>query len=471
MEDVNETRLELAQPERRAGCELGELDAFLTAHPGVKAIDLLIADLSGALRGKRVLARELPSVLEHGVRMAASLFALDITGQNVDATGLTAAEGEMDRICRPITGTLKPVPWAPQPTAQMLLAMHESDGTRFFADPWCVLRSVVDRFSQAGLTPVVAVELEFYLLDRNRNAGAPPVLPVSIRTGERFTDSVHCYSLDDVYHLEPYFNDIARVCELQGIPASTVVPEYAPAQFEINLGHVADPLLAVQHAICLKRAVKAVALEHGLNATFMALPLAGKTSSGTHIHVSIVDRDGRNLFDDGTEQGSGALRHAVGGLAATMAEAFLLFVPNANSFRRFGGLYAPLSPAWGYDNRTTGLRIPKGSPQARRVEHRVAGADANPILVLAAVLAGIWHGLEQRIEPTAPIVGNAFAQCKPTLPVTWDRAIAAFDQATIMPDYLGRDFCRVYSAVRKSERDRFNACVTPLEYEWYFQTV
>ena len=468
MKPANQTA---AGTEQDSGAQLRECETFLAQHPDVRAIDLLIGDLSGVLRGKRVPADQLPAVIVEGLRMAGSLFALDITGENVDETGLTADEGEMDRICRPVPGTLTPVPWAPQPTAQMLIAMHETNSTPFFADPRHVLSRVIERYDEAGLTPVVSVELEFYLLDRVRGADGMPRLPLSIRTGERLTHSTRCYGIEEIYDFEPFFNRMVEVCEIQGIPSGMMLSEYAPAQFEINLRHVPDPLRAAEHALLLKRAVKAVAFDHGLEATFMALPLAGHTTSGMHVHFSLLDRNGKNLFDDGTEQGSDILRCAIGGLAATMAEAFLLFVPNANSFRRFGGIYAPLSTAWGYNNRTAGLRIPASAPESRRVEHRIAGADANPFLVLAAVLAGAWHGIEHEIEPAPPVTGNAFAKCKPTLPVTWDGAIAAFDCGTIVPELLGRDFCRVFSAVRTRERERFNAYVTPLEYEWYLRSL
>ena len=459
------------QSDQRLGGQLQECEAFLAQNPELTAIDLLISDLSGTMRGKRIPPDELPTVFTQGIRMAGSLFALDITGENVDETGLTADEGEMDRVCWPVAGTLQPVPWAPQPTAQLLLAMHEPDSKPFFADPRHVLARVVERYVEAGLTPVVSVEVEFYLLDRAKGSDGAPRLPISTRTGERLTDFTRCYGIEEIYDFEPFFNEMASVCRLQSIPAGAMLSEYAPAQFEINLNHVPDPLRAAEHAILLKRAVKAVAFDHGLDATFMAVPLAGHTTSGTHIHFSLLDQSGRNVFDDGTEEGTDMLRFAIGGLAATMAEAFVFFAPNANSFRRFSGMYAPLSTAWGYNNRTTGLRIPTGPSEARRVEHRIAGADANPFLVLAAVLAGALHGIEHKIEPSAPVTGNAFAQRKPTLPITWDRAITAFDRAKIIPELLGRDFCRVFGTVRKRERDRFNAFVTPLEYEWYLRTV
>jgi len=252
------------------------------------------------------------------------------------------------------------------------------------------------------------------------------------------------------------------------LPAKSAVSEYAPGQLEVNLGHVDAPLSAADHGFLLKRAVKAAARAEGLLATFMAKPLAGQSSSGLHVHVSLLDRDGANRF----ARDERALGHAIAGLQATMAEAMLLFAPNANSFRRLRPLsYAPTAPTWGHNNRTVALRVPAGAPSARRIEHRVAGADANPYLVLAAVLAGIHHGLTHELEPSAPIEGNAYAQVGPSLPLSWDRALEAFAGASVLNGYLGDAFCRLYRVCRAAERDRFADVVTPTEYAWYLNTV
>ena len=203
----------------------------------------------------------------------------------------------------------------------------------------------------------------------------------------------------------------------------------------------------------------------------MAKPFEEQSGSGLHVHLSLVDREGRNLFGE-TADGERLMRHAVGGLQDLMGEAMLVFAPNANSYRRLRPLtYAPTAPTWGWNNRTVALRIPPGPSSARRIEHRVAGADANPYLVLAAVLAGVLHGLEQRQEPTAPVTGNAYAQAEASLPLTWEDALAAFRAAGTLPGHLGERFCRLFAAVRQGERDRFHARITPTEHEWYLTAV
>jgi glutamine synthetase len=204
----------------------------------------------------------------------------------------------------------------------------------------------------------------------------------------------------------------------------------------------------------------------------MAKPYAEESGNGLHIHMSLLDRDGRNLFDDGTERGSAAMRHAIGGLQATTAEAMAICAPNANSYRRYQeGSYAPTSTAWAYNNRTTGIRIPAGGGAARRIEHRFAGADANVYLVAAAFLAGAHHGIVKELRADDPVDGNAYAKPGAPLPVTWQDALRAFDAATVLPDYLGAEFCRIYALGRRVERRKFRSVVTPLEYEWYLRTV
>ncbi len=436
--------------------------AFRARCPEVLTVDLILPDLVGIARGKRLTADAFEAALEGGLGFPSSLYGLDTTGANVDASGLIWEVGDADRPCRIDVATLAPVPWRPG-GAQVLAGLGDPDGRPFFADPRAVLAAVAARFAPLGLTPVAALELEFTLLDGRVGRGGRP--PIRVRPG------MECGA---VYGLEPLDAEdalLARLqeyCARQDLPAKSAVSEYAPGQLEVNLGHVADPVRAADHAFLLKRAIKAAARAEGGQATFMAKPFADQAANGLHVHVSLLDAAGANHF----AAEPAALRHAIAGLQATMAEAMLLFAPNANSFRRLKPRsYAPTAPTWGYDNRTVALRVPSGLPAARRIEHRVAGADANPYLVLAAVLAGIHHGLHHRPEPDAPISGNAYAEVEPSLPLSWDRAIDALAAAAILPDYLGAEFCRLYRVCRAAERDRFADLVTPVEYAWYLATV
>jgi glutamine synthetase len=345
----------------------------------------------------------------------------------------------------------------------VLAGLGDHDGEPFFGDPRSALRAVAGRFDALGLRPVCALELEFYLLEERaaRRPGGPSRAARDATPGQ-------VYGLEPLEGRAQFLSRLGECCAAQGLPAKSVISEYAPDQFEVNLGHLPDPVRAADHAFMLKRAVRAAARAHGLRATFMAKPLPRQASSGLHVHVSLVDEDGANLFARDEQ----ALGHAVAGLQATMAESMLLCAPNANSYRRLRPLsYAPTAPTWGHNNRTVALRIPTGAAAARRIEHRVAGADANPYLVLAAVLAGMHHGLTHRLEPDAPTTGNAYEQTAPSLPLSWERAIETFAAATVLPGYLGDKLWRLYGVCRSAERDRFADVITPTEYAWYLHTV
>ena len=445
--------------------------AFRAAHPEVTAIDMLLCDMCGVLRGKRLAPVALRKLFTGSVVMPGSTFALDVSGANVDAAGIGTADGDPDYVCRPVETTLAPVPWAERPLAQVLASMYDDGGRPFYLDPRHVLDRVAARIHDLELTPVVAIELEFYLLDRERDAEGRPQPPVSPATGRRAAGT-QVYGIDDLDDAAAVLDDIAAACAVQSIPANVAVAEYAPSQYEINLEHQPDPLTACDHAVLLKRAVKGVARRHGLEATFMAKPFAEFSANGMHIHVSLLDRDGGNAFDDAQVGGDERLRHAIGGLRATMAEAMAIFAPNANSYRRLQpGSYAPLATGWGYNNRTVALRVPAARGAARRVEHRTAGADANPYLATAAVLAGIHHGLTRRLDPGPPTEGNAYAQCRPNLPSNWIDALRAFERADVLHGYLGADYCRIFGACKLCELRAFNARITPTEYDWYLRAL
>ena len=446
-----------------------EATAFLDDHLEIQEIDILLLDGNGVMRGKRIQRQSLLSLYEHGVCLPGSIFGADICGNTIEETGLGFDEGDADRICWPIEGTLSPVPWEPT-RGQVLTTMRELDGTPFFAEPRNVLLQVLQRFQETELTPVVAVELEFYLIERKRTAAGGPRPPVSRSTGQQLQQT-QAYSISDLDEYGDLLAEIAAACRLQDIPAYTAVAEYAPGQFEVNLKHRPDAVSACDDAVSLKRLIRAQARKHGLDATFMAKPYPERSGSGTHVHVSLLDSKGRNVFSDPGDPGP-QLRHALGGLMETMEESMAVFAPNANSFRRFQpGSYVPMAPTWARNNRTVALRIPAGPDEAKRIEHRLAGADANPYLVVAAVLAGIHWGLTQQREPGPETTGNAEDQTESSLPLEWMAALEAMDTGEIMLDYLGSDFCHVFLETRSAERRRFLQAITPLEHQWYMDTV
>ncbi len=448
-----------------------ETDTFLASHPDVEAIDLLLPDLNGVVRGKRIEREALSKVYKEGVAMPASVFSLDITGNTIEECGLGLEIGEPDQPCKPVASSLTTTPWQKRPMAQLLMNMYESDGSPFFADPRHVLAQQLDRLKALGLTPVVAVELEFYLLDQNRDQHGKPQPPLSPKTGKR-EGHTQVYSITDLDNYADFLHDIADYTTAQGIPADTAVAENAPGQFEINLKHQDDPLAACDNAILLKRVIKATADKHGMEASFMARPYENEAGNGLHIHISLLDSDGNNVFAQSGQPYSDKLQHAVGGLLAMMADSMALFCPNVNSYRRLQpGYYVAMAPTWGVDNRTVAVRIPAGPDAARRIEHRISGADANPYLVMAALLAGIHHGLTAQITPPAPIVGNAFATERENLPNRLPDTLDALRNSDLIREYFGSRFVELFATCKASELAEFERHVTTLETQWFLSTL
>lgn len=280
--------------------------------------------------------------------------------------------------------------------------------------------------------------------------------------------SISVYGIEDLDRYRAFLDDIMSGARRQNVPATTASSEHAPGQFEINLQHQSDALTAADHAVFLKQIVRNAAKLHGMEASFIAKPYLDAPGSGLHIHASLMDKHGRNVFDDGSAFGSPVLRRAVGGLQAVMGEAMAAFAPNVNSYRRFvPNAFTPMNRRWGYNNRSTGIRIPAGPSNARRIEHRVSGADANPYLAIAAVLAGIHHGLSKNVDPGAPFEGNAAGFTDPTVPFNLDGALAAMEAGAIMADYFGPAYVDVYCAAKRVELARFRNHIPRAEYDWY----
>jgi glutamine synthetase len=455
---------------------LEEVEAFLAEYPDISTFDMMVVDMNGILRGKQLGRDYVKKLYTEGVRLPGSNYLLDWTGQNIATLDFGSADGDPDYFCKAAPGTLKPVPWAKRPTGQVLASMVDDNDVPHFADPRHILARVLQRFAEIGLTPVIAIEYEFYLVDQD-DAADGKVHPAR-SPGTRWRSSTtNVYGLDDVYDFEDLLGDIHAACEVQRIPAETIVSEYAAGQFEINLHHSNDALKACDQAVMLERAIKQVARRHGTIATFMAKPFAESAGSGLHVHVSLIDTDGNNVMAGEMDEAiarpiSDTLRHAVGGLLQTMPEAMAIFAPNANSYRRLRpGTYAPVKGIWGGDNRTLPLRVPGGDAHSVRIEHRVSGADANPYLVVAAVLAGMHHGIVNEITPPPPTVGDGYAQGGGVeLPIRWPVALAAFAEGAVMPEYLGETWCECFHTARSCECENHHYTIHSLDYEWYLRT-
>jgi glutamine synthetase len=448
-----------------------EAEAFLAANPDVRCVHLVWTDLCGVQRGKFLRREELVPAWRDGRFFPISALVFDVTGQDVPETGLVWDEGDRDLVLWPVPNTLVAVPWSVEPAAQYIASICDRDGTPHYADPRNLLLRMTERLREFDLTPVGAIELEFFLLDRDTALAGAPVPPRSIATGAR-PEHYQAYHLQDLDDFAPFFRDLYAFAEIQELPARTLISEYAPGQMEIVLRHRADILKAADDSVMLKRLIKAVAEKHGLVATFMAKPYARWTGCGMHVHVSLADSLGRNVFASARPEANDLLRHALGGLMRTMVDSTLLFAPNANSYRRFRrNSYAPTSVSWGIDNRTVSLRIPAGPPESCHIEHRPAGADANPYLVLSSVLAGIHYGISHKIDPGPPVSGNAYEQPADRLPSNWSAAIGALRSSEVLKHYFGEEFINCFCTIKEVEADRFNAEPTSRDFAWYLRTV
>jgi glutamine synthetase len=447
----------------------GEVQAFLEANPDIAAVQLVITDANGVGRGKNIAREELAALYATGRNVACSILSLDVTGEDVEGTGLVWDVGDADQCCRPVAGSLCRAPWLQRPTAQVLGTMFELDGRPAKADPRHVLAAVVARCEAAGFTPVVAVELEFYLLERATDGRLVP--SGGMLTGER-RSRIDAYGLGRLDDMSPLFDEVYAAARTQGLPVRTLMSEYAPGQFEITLEHRADALRAVDEAIMFKRAVRGIAARHGRVACFMAKPFAQQAGSGMHLHASLADGNGANVFAAVEPEGSPLLRQAIGGLRHTLADGMAIYAPNANSYRRFRSMsYAPVAPTWGVNNRSVSLRVPAGPPGSRHVEHRVAGADANPYLVAALVLAGMLRGIERQLDPGPAVQGNGYAQApQGELPTQWHTALERAGASSFIREALGDGFVDVFLAIKRQELEKFGALVTDRDYEWYLDT-
>ncbi len=435
-----------------------EARAFLDANPSVQWIDVFLFDLNGIPRGKRIRRVDLASVAKSGVMMPSTVFIMDPLGNCIEETGRLWETGDPDIHCHLLAGTLATVPVGDGRHAQAVMAVDGGDELC----PRAVLAKQVTRLARAGHKPVAAVELEFYVTKRGANGFALEV-PDGLSDDP---DRPMTFGFEEMDALGPFIDDIYKVCEAQSLPVDAVMQETGPAQFEINLKHRDDAVRAALDGLLLKRAVKAAARAHGLDATFMSKPHHDWAGSGLHVHLSLYDGNGENLFAG--DPISPLFRHALGGLRETMADFMGIWAQSANAYRRYvPKSYVSMAAHWGFNNRTVALRIPRANGAATRVEHRIAGADANPYLVLAAILAGASHGIANKIDPGPAAEGNSETIEAPALPTVWVNALDRFQTSAIVREAFGAGFQDVFARLKHTERMNFERIVTPLDHLWY----
>ncbi|MGB1709697.1 MAG: glutamine synthetase family protein, partial [Candidatus Puniceispirillaceae bacterium] len=389
-----------------------------------------------------------------------------VTGAYLDSEVLN--EIGADVILRPDPDSCRLVPWYAEPTAQIIHDAYDHKGAIVPFSPRAVLKRVLGLFEDAGLAPVVAPELEFFLVEQSADANAPLVTPTG-KSG-RPEKARQAYGIDAVNEFDPLFEDIYDYCDVQKIDIDTLSHEAGAAQMEINFNHGAALELADQ-AFLFKRTVRQTALNHNVHATFMAKPMQEQPGSSMHLHLSVKETaTGRNLFvgEDGSE--SEEFFHALAGMQRYLAGAMALMAPYVNSYRRHSLTEdSPTNLAWGMDNRTVGLRVPVGDPANRRIENRVPGADANPYLAIAASLAALWLGLQEKRRPTRPLKDSG--EDLATLPRNLDIALDALEKASPLHDVLGEEFVKLFIEVKRGEADAFLEVISPWEREYLLLNV
>ncbi|OSP54264.1 glutamine synthetase family protein [Pseudoruegeria sp. SK021] len=411
------------------------------------------ADLNGQMRGKRLPARHATQLEYSGQRMPLSVLTLDLWGADIEDSPLVHASGDADGQLRCTERGPVPMPWLPEPATLVPMWMYTDDGAPFDADPRHALARVLSRYSKQGWKVIAATELEFTLVDDSGGALDTVRSPMTGRplTGQAINSVT---ALDSFAH---FFDDLYDGAEAMGIQAQAAISESGLGQFEINLDH--GPAMRVADDTWLfKSLVRGIARKHGMAASFMAKPFDADAGNGLHVHFSVLDDKKRNIFDNGHMTGSAVMKQAVAGCVAGMPGATLIFAPNGNSYARMTPEnHAPIGASWGYENRTTAIRIPGGPPAARRIEHRSAGGDTNPYLVMAAILGTAIIGIEDGLSPPDPILGNAYGQRILKCPTSWDDAIDRFATSPRMTRVFRPRLVEMLAMVKRQEQIKTNA--------------
>lgn len=427
----------------------------------LSTIRIAACDLNGQMRGKRLPADMAGKLGNGSARMPLSALNVDIWGRDIENSPLVFETGDADGILMPTSRSAVPMPWLARETALVPMVMHNEDGSPFMGDPRNVLEHVLERYTERGWTVIAATEMEFNLVDATGAAPRPPVNPL---TG-RVLDQQSVLSLAELDAFDAFFTDLYDGAAAMGIPAQAAISEAGLCQFEVNLNHQ-DALTAADDAWLFKALVYGTARKHGFAATFMAKPFGDEAGNGMHVHFSVIDAEGNNIFNDGTEEGSDLLRHAVAGCLAAMPASTLIFAPNVNSYNRLvPSAHAPTGAAWGYENRTSAIRIPGGAAAGRRIEHRVAGGDINPYLMLATVLGAALIGIEDAMQPPAPITGNAYEiEDLLQLAPDWGAAIDTFEADPLIARILPAMLIRNLVSTKRQELAEF--ATRPADSHW-----
>ncbi|MEX2630908.1 MAG: glutamine synthetase family protein [Tistlia sp.] len=442
---------------------MSSIAEFLKEHR-IEEVECLVPDMAGIARGKILPAHKFLKQLDgNALRIPESIFVQTVNGSYPEDDKVTDP-ATSDVYLVPDVETVRVVPWYTEPTAQVICDPYYFDGSPVPFASRHVLKRVVSLFEAKNWVPIVAAELEFYLVEINEDADYPLRPPIG-RSGRRET-SRQAYGVDAVNEFDPMFEEVYDFCEAQNIDIDTLAHEAGAAQMEMNFNH-GEALAQADQAFLFKRTVREAGLRHKVYATFMAKPMQGEPGSSMHVHQSLVDpQTRRNLFaTPRAGKDTSLFLSYVAGLQRYLPAAMPLFAPNVNSYRRLmPNTDAPINTHWGYDNRTVGLRVPRSGPAGRRVENRVAGADANPYLALAGTLACGYLGMTQRLKPRQPIVGSAYRLAH-TLPRTLYDALNRFTSSRPLKEVLGETFIDAVEAVKDAELNAYQEVISSWERE------
>ena len=425
----------------------------------IDEVECIISDLPGVARGKAVPASKFAK--QNNFYLPNSIFLQTLTGGWAEAAG---DEGwvEPDMVLVPDLDTATAAPWTADVTLQVIHNAFDQNNDPIPTSPRNVLKRVVNLFRKRGLEPIVAPEMEFFLVARNIDP-AQPIRPMMGRSG-RPAAARQAYSMSAVDEYGPVIDDIYDFAEAQGFEIDGITQEGGAGQVEINLRH-GDPVKLADEVFYFKRLIREAALKHDCFATFMAKPIAEEPGSAMHIHHSFIDAEGQNIFVGPQGGETDVFYHMIAGLQNHLPSAIAMLAPYVNSYRRYVKDHsAPINLEWARDNRTTGIRIPLSDPQARRIENRIAGMDCNPYLGIAASLACCYLGMKEQDRPDKQYRGDAY-DGEEGIPYDLFTALDLFDNAKKLHGILDPEFARVYSIVKRTEYSEFLQVISPWERE------
>jgi glutamine synthetase len=428
-------------------------------------VELLVTDMNGVPRGKVVEGDSLQG--NSRPHMALANFFQTITGDYADLIDEANPRDE-DMLLEPDWSTYRSVPWRKHETAQMICRTLEKSGVRSPYDPRNILIKLLEQFGEEGWYPIVAPEVEFYLLEPMIDSNMP--LQPAKGTGGRSENGGDSFSPDALDKYQGFVDLLQDCCDGSGLEIKGLVHEMGPAQLELNVSH-GEPLSRADQLFLLKRTVKACALQSGFTATFLAKPLKDYAGNGLHLHSSMLDGNGKNLFALSNGEAPALLKHFIGGLQIFLPQIFALIAPSINSYKRFvPDLSAPTDLEWGYDNRTVGLRVPFDTDENGRIENRVAGADANPYLFMIAALASGYLGMKQGLEPRPPIADRA-SDLTSAFPVNLHEALLQLADCKEIIDLLGQPMIDAFISVKQAEMRHHDTQITPWERRYLTETL